>query len=46
MSLLVLGFLVVVIVMATRLRRARLDAELHALTHEPGGAEMATHPTG
>jgi hypothetical protein len=42
-----LGLVVVVIVMARRLRRARLDAELHALTHdEPVGAEVATHPTG
>lgn len=45
--LLGLGLLVLVIVMARRLRRARLDAELHALTHdEPVGAEAATHSTG
>jgi hypothetical protein len=45
--LLGLGLLVVVMVIARRLRRARLDAELHALAHdEPVGAEVATHPTG
>ena len=38
--LLGLGLLVVIMVLATRLRRARVDAELHALTHdEPVGAE-------
>jgi hypothetical protein len=39
-----LGLLVVLIVVATRLRRARIDAELHALTHdEPVEAEWASH---
>jgi hypothetical protein len=45
--LLGLGLLVVVIVMGTRLRGTRLDAELHALTHdEQVGTEVATHSAG